>query len=62
MSQQFGQCLFRTDVPFFNSIQILLRLDAGGDGEKAVEATGVVAAVFVLGAAIHFGAKLQENA
>ena len=62
MGQQLGQRFFRTDVPFFNSIHLLLRFDAGGDGEEAVEATGVVAAVFVLGAAIHFGAKLQENA
>ena len=62
LGQQFPQHLFGTDVPPFNTIQVVLRLDAGSDGEKAVEASSVVAAVFVLGAAIHRGAKLPENA
>jgi len=59
LCQQLGQRLFRTYMPALKTLQLLLRLDARGDGEKAVETSTVVAAVLVLGAVIHRSAKLQ---
>lgn len=53
LRQQFGQCLLRANVMRLHPIQLLLGLNAGGDGHQAVKATRIVAAVVVLGAVVH---------
>lgn len=60
--QQCGQGLFRADVPGFQKIQVPFARDAGSDRHKAIEATGVVTAVFILGAAIHKSLPGEEQA
>jgi hypothetical protein len=51
--QELVNGFLRADVMGLNGVQIVLGLDAGGDGQKAIEAAGIVGAVFVLRAAIH---------
>jgi hypothetical protein len=55
--QQMCQSLFRADVPLFQLRKLFFRLHAGGHGHEAVQTAGVVAAIFVLGAAVH---RLQQ--
>ncbi len=60
--QQRGKGFFRADVPGFQKIQVPIAFDARGDGQEAIEATGVKTAVFVLGAAIHHSVPIEEQA
>lgn len=53
LRQQLRQHFFRAKVVRLAQFELFFRLHARGDGQKAIEAARVEAAVFVLCAAIH---------
>jgi hypothetical protein len=59
--QQLVNGFFRADVMGLNGVQIVLGLDAGGDGQKAIEAAGIVGAVFVLRSAVHKASVVRRT-
>lgn len=59
--EQFGQSPFRANVPGLKHIQLLVCLHGVGDGHKAEQASGVVSAVLVLGAAVHRASQTRAR-